>query len=298
MKNRFKRLLCGMLTMALLVPGSTVFAESTDSTSTTTESEPYLALGADLTADQKSTVLELLGVDESQLDSYNVVYITNDEEHEYLDSYMDSDSIGTKSLSSVVVYQGEEGSGLNITTKNISYCTEGMYENACATAGITDATIVIAGPTSISGTAALVGIFKAYEQMTGEEISEDVIEGALEELIITGDLESTISSIDNETLEELIAYAKSYMAEHDLSDEESISAAVDEACEKYGVTLTDSEKEQVVSLLMKLSTLDLDQIETLLNGAQTVSNVATTVSNFFTSVGKAISDFFTGLFGN
>ena len=83
-----------------------------------------------------------MGVDASQLDQYDVVYVTNSEEHSYLDSYIASSEIGSRSLSSVVIVKKDSGSGLDIQTKNISFCTEGMYQNACATAGITDADIV------------------------------------------------------------------------------------------------------------------------------------------------------------
>ena len=152
----------------------------------TAADKPFLSLGADLSESQKATVLSLMNVDATQLNQYDVVYTTNAEEHSYLDSYIASSEIGTKSLSSVVIVEKASGSGLTIQTKNISYCTEGMYQNACATAGITDADIIVAGPTSISGTAALVGIFKAYENMTGDEISGDLIDGALNELVVTG----------------------------------------------------------------------------------------------------------------
>ena len=39
-----------------------------------------------------------------------------------------------------------------------------MYKNALVTAGIEDADIIVAGPKNISGTAALVGVFKAYQE--------------------------------------------------------------------------------------------------------------------------------------
>ena len=67
------------------------------------EEKPYLSLGADLSKDQKSKVLELLDVDEKALDQYNIVTVTNADEHKYLDDYLDSSVIGTKALSSVLV---------------------------------------------------------------------------------------------------------------------------------------------------------------------------------------------------
>ena len=70
---------------------------------------------------------------------------------------MDKSVIGSRALSSVLVEGKKDGNGIRVTTKNITYCTPGMYENALATAGIKDADIVVAGPFKISGTAALVG---------------------------------------------------------------------------------------------------------------------------------------------
>ena len=56
------------------------------------------------------------------------------------------------------------------------------------TAGIEDADITVAGPFSISGTAALVGAIKAYETMTGEEIDDENLDAANDELVLTGKL--------------------------------------------------------------------------------------------------------------
>ena len=53
----------------------------------------YISLGADLTSDEKAKVLALFGVDEKDLDNYKVVYVTNQEEHQYLDSYISSSQI-------------------------------------------------------------------------------------------------------------------------------------------------------------------------------------------------------------
>ena len=52
------------------------------------DDKPILALGADLSTDQRAAVLGLLGVDESDLANYDVISITNAEEHQYLDAYL------------------------------------------------------------------------------------------------------------------------------------------------------------------------------------------------------------------
>ena len=266
---------------------------------------PYLALGADLTEEQRNTVLSLMGVNPVNLSQYDVVYVTNAEEHQYLGSYIDASQIGSKSLSSVVIVEREKGSGLNISTNNITFCTVGMYKNALVTAGITDADIIVAGPTGISGTAALVGIFKAYEEMTGETVDEAVVDVALNELVLTGQLESALEGVSDEEVEEFIAYIKAVVAENNLTDEASINEVIDEACEKYGVTLTDSERQQIIDLLLKLTSLGIDlnglvdYAESLYNSYKAgtgIEGIFSSIANFFSNIFTAIADFFEGLF--
>lgn len=268
--------------------------------------KPYLALGADLTEAQKNTVLSLMGIDPAALDQYDVVTVTNQEEHQYLDQYISSSAIGTKSLSSVVIVQRDKGNGLNVSTNNINYCTVGMYKNALTTAGITDADIIVAGPCNLSGTAALVGIFKAYTEMTGETIQDDVVDTALNELVITGQLEDSLDGLTNEQVEEFIAYVKTLIAQNDIKDEASINDAIDQACEKYGVTLSDEDRQQIVDFVLKLiaSGVDLNKLadyaSSLYNsfkgGNTDVSGVFQSIGNFFSDVFTKIGDFFKNLF--
>ena len=112
------------------------------------DDKPYLALGADLSDDQKNTVLSLMGIDPANLANYNVTYVTNAQEHQYLDSYVDSSKIGSKSWSSVVIVKRKKGNGLNISTNNITYCTVGMYKNALTTAGMCSASASMRTPGS------------------------------------------------------------------------------------------------------------------------------------------------------
>lgn len=260
MKKKYIKLLSLMMAFVLMftmqVP---VYADAVegegDDVVIDEDDKPYLSLGNDLKDSERSTVLKLMGIDEKNLDEYSVSYVTNDEEHKYLDSYISSKEIGTRALSSIVIVEGEEGDGINISTYNINYCTVGMYKNALATAGITDADIIVAGPFSISGTAALVGIFKAYEEMTGNEVEEEIVDAALDELVTTGELNNTINA-DSEDVEAMIADLKSQLS--GLDSEEEIKEAIDETAKKYEISLTDDEKAKIVTLLTKLKNLDLD----------------------------------------
>lgn len=232
-------------------------ADTTDQVVITENDKPYLALGADLTEAQRNTVLGYMGIDPAALGNYDVVYINNQEEHSYLDSYMDSSAIGTKSLSSVVITKADAGSGINISTYNINYCTVGMYKNALATAGVTDANIIVAGPFQLSGTAALVGIFKAYEEMTGDNLDEEVVDAALNELVTTGELNQSIDG-DSDSVEALIAELKQKLANGELSTDEDIRAAIDELAKKYDLSLSEDDIKTLIDLINALKGLDLD----------------------------------------
>ena len=287
------------------VTGDVIVDENNDKVEIKKDDKPYLALGADLSDDQKNIVLSLMGIDPANLANYNVTYVTNAQEHQYLDSYVDSSKIGSKSWSSIVIVKRKKGNGLNISTNNITYCTVGMYKNALTTAGITDADIIVAGPKPISGTAALVGIFEAYEAMTGEAVQDNVVDAALNELVVTGELEASIQGLTDQEVEEFIAYIKSLIAEKGLTDEKSINEAIDEACDKYGVTLSDDERQKIVDLLLKITSLGIDLsglvdyaaslYNSFKNGGSS-SRIIASIGNFFGNIFSAIGEFFKNLF--
>lgn len=265
--------------------------------------KPFLALGADLTAEEQTKVLELLGLSDIDVEDYDIITVSNADEHEYLDEYLDASVIGTRALSSVLVTGKEAGNGIQVTTKNISYCTEGMYRNALLTAGVEDAEIVVAGPFSISGTAALVGAIKAYETMTGEEVSEENLDAANNELVLTGKIVEEIG--DAEKAEELIALVKQEVAENGLTSTEDIQAVIDKACEELNIQLSEENQQQIAELMDKISDLDLD-VEKLKDQAKELYDRLDAldiqidteqVGNFLTKIIDAIVEFFSGLFG-
>lgn len=266
----------------------------------TKEDKPYLALGANLTQQQQATVLSLLGINPAELSEYDVIYITNEEEHQYLGNYVDTQKIGTRALSSVLIVKREKGNGIRITTKNISYCTIGMYKNALITAGITDADILVAGPTPISGTAALVGAMKAYAVMTGEEVTEESMDTALNELVLTGDIADTVG--DSEKAEELIAYLKQEVIGHNFESDTEIREVIEDACDQFQIKLSESEIQELINLLKKIDDLDLD-LDSIKKQAESLykklSELDIDTGGFFEKVKgffQAIVDFFKGLF--
>lgn len=235
-----------------------------------TSYDRYISLGVDLTDSERAAVLNLLGVTEAELEQdYIVNYVTNDDEYAYLSDYLSASVIGSRALSSVKVVKTEEGSGITVSTHNISYCTSNMYTNALVTAGITDADVVVAGPFSISGTSALVGVMQAYEKMTGETLPDENKDAAVNELVLTGELSEEIG--DTEAAANLIADLKQKVASGDIETDQEILDAMDQTASSLGITLTEDQKNQILDLLKKFASLDLD-VNQLLDQAQGIYN--------------------------
>lgn len=297
--------LMGIVCMLVLGLGMTVFAsEQQNSTA-----KAFLALGADLNEQQKNEVFNLMGISPADLNQYDVVTITNDEEHKYLGSYVDASVIGSNSLSSVMITPAEKGHGVIVTTKNINYCTTGMYRNALLTAGVEDADILVVAPTNISGTAALIGALRAYEEMSGESVPDNTLDVALDELVTTGEIADSVKSASNEDVEALVAFVKEKIASGELETENDIYTAISEGEEKFGVILDEGEKQQIVALMKKIEDLNLDPNKLIDQavglydkyGDDIVNHLEDagffdSIGNFFTRLGKSISDFFAGLF--
>lgn len=248
------------------------------------DGEEYLALGADLSSKEKQTVLELLGV--SDTSSYTMISVTNKEEHEYLGDYLSSKVIGSRALSSVTVKKTDSGSGVNVTTENITYCTEGMYKNALVTAGIKDAEVKVAGPFKISGTAALVGVMKSYEEMTGKKIPEKSKDAATDELITTGEISE---SIGKEDAEKLIADVKQKVAEDNLKTPSEIGEAIDESAKDLEINLSEADRQKIQELMDKISDLNLN-VDQLKEQAKDIYNKLND-SGFFEKVKNWFSGF-------
>lgn len=315
MKRYVKRMSMLVLSLVMLM-SMTVFATEENQTTeidaskivNIDASQSIIALGADLSADQRATVLSLMEVTEDDLSQYKVITITNEMEHQYLDSYMDPAVIGTKSLSSVKITPAESGHGVMVTTENINYCTTGMYRNALLTAGVSDADILVVGPTQISGTAALIGAIKGYEAMSGEVVSDTTLDVAMNELITTGEI--AIGDADSKEVEELIAFVKAKVAAGELNTDEDIQKAITEGEEKFGVKLSAEEIQQIVDVMKKINDLGLDPNVLIAQAEDLYSKFGTDFLNHidgkevakaaagsvFQKLGDAIKGFFSGLF--
>lgn len=250
MKKNIKMLsmmLCGAM-IASALP-ATVSADQVSS------SGQGIALGADLTDEQKQTVYGELGVDASALGQYTTVTVTNAEEHQYLDNYVSSDLIGTKSYSSCLVRVKSDGDGVHVATSHITYCTPEMYENALVTAGVKNANVIVTAPFDVSGTAALVGVSKVYSEMTGKPLEAESVDAAADELTTTQQVAD--STGDSDKTSNLIAAIKADVISNKEMTDDEIRDKINQYASELGIQLTDDDTQAIINLMHHLAQTSL-----------------------------------------
>ena len=243
-------------------------------------------IGANLDEQQIEDVYNMFGVRRGDVIELT---ITNAEERRYLEGYVDESLIGTRSISCVYVELLPEGSGMSVTTSNITWCTGEMYISALATAGITDARIVVAAPFEVSGTAALSGMYKAYEDMTGMKLDDLAKAVSTQELTITGDLAKEIGSMDSTSI---VNELKLMLNETQKMSDGELRSTILEIAGRYNVSLTDTQINQLISLCRSLEGLDPNQlkqrVEEMQSTLQKVSEAKTRVVGFAQTVKKVV----------
>ena len=266
---------------------------------TIAEGDWRVVMGANLTDEPRAQVFGVFGITDFE-DSDRFLTVSNDEERKYFGGKLPDSQIGTRSISCIYIKGLKKGKGLDVKTYNIDYCTVDMYTNVLNTIGITDAMVIVAAPTPVSGTAALTGVYKAYESLTGQTLSEYLKNAGIEELITTGQLAELIGSDDATAI---ITELKLILDEtKDMSDEE-VEQKIREIADEYGVAFTDNQIKQIRILSRTLEGLDVEQIRdrvlslakattTWGKFAQTVSNAIESIGNFF----RDVAEFFSNLF--
>ena len=283
-----KRTLALILALCLLAPLCTAAADG---------GTARAVIGADLNGEQIAGVYAAFGVERG---SVTELTVTNADEREYLDGLVDSGVLGTHAISCAYVELLPEGAGLEVTAENVNWCTPEMYVSALATAGITDARVKVAAPFAVSGTAALTGVYLAYEDITGEELSEEAKRVSSQELTVTASLSDSIGSLGSV---EIINELKLLLDEtRDMTDEE-LRAEIARIAAEAGVELNDSQVGQLVTLCRALEKLDPDALREKVQSVQeTLRGLGAALEKaggFFQRVMDAVNsviDFFRGLF--
>lgn len=283
------------LLLALMLLGSSVCHADNISDSRT-------VIGADLDGNEIASVYKSFGIERGDVKELTV---TNADERKYLEGQVDESLIGTRSISCIYIEAAGSGEGLDVSVENITWCTADMYMNAMVTAGITDADVKIVAPYKVSGTAALTGIYMAYEDITGKKLDEDAKLIGTKELTITAELADEIGSADSTAIVNELKLILDQTK--DMTDDE-LREQIKQIAEKYEVTLNDSQIDQLISLCRSLEKLDVsalkEKVEQVQQYIKNIADAKGSVENFLSQAADTVTefvnkviDFFKNLFG-
>lgn len=278
--------------------------------------KPTFVYGGGLSEAQVNETAELLKIED--LNNVHVLPVTGED----LGNYLNQPASDTSSMiSSVLVQKRDPGDGVEVvieTPENITQITNEQYTNAAITAGVTDAYIMVASITRVTGESALTGIYKAFDA-NGEELDQDRMEVAQEELETTNSIaqeNADEEGFDSSRLDQAIIEIKQQLADlkerqGELATREDIERIIQDALanfqledyvtqeqfdrllalfEKYQQTSA-IDSEQVKQQLTELSNTVQEKLSDLINQAEE-SGLMDKIANFFRQIWEAI----TGLF--
>jgi uncharacterized protein YpuA (DUF1002 family) len=224
MKRNLKKIVVSVLTVLYITCFSTIALAE--------QSKKVVSLGANLSDEQRTEILALFGVEEGEA---IMLQVTNQEERDYLEGLVSDEKIGKRAMSSAYVEILEDGEGISVETRNINWVTKEMYANAMVTAGVENARVIAAAPFEVSGTAALTGIMKAFEEATGEELTEEAKQAASEEMVTTGELGEDIGQDEAASLVQEI---KERIITEKITDPEQIRKIIIEIAADLNINIT------------------------------------------------------------
>lgn len=253
MKKR--NVIAALICSACLVAGSTVPAMA--------DSSKVVTLGADLTQDQKNTMMRYFKADANQV---QILTITNQDEREQLGDYIPLEQIGTRTLSCAYVKPTQSG-GIKVRTANLNYVTGNMIANALSTAGVTNCEAVAACPYEVSGTGALTGVIMAYENASGQKLDSTKKDLATQEVVVTGNLSQQVGQ-DNAT--NIINQAKLQIIGENVQNADEIYNIVNNIAIENNISLSEDEMNTIVSLLQQIAqqSYDIEQMKNTLENIQ------------------------------
>lgn len=224
-----------------------------------------VSLGNDLTSSQKEDMLNEFGVSKND-NNVTIINITVDDIREQLGlGPATSKSSKNNSYSSSYVKVEKSGYGIKVSTNNLTEVTGSMLQNALLTSGITDANVKASSPFPVTGTAALAGILKGFEDATGEELSLNHKEVAKEEISVTNTLSNatieTGQTLGKDEAALIINEIKTQVIKDSPKTDIAIDRIVTNVVNNYNINLTSQEKGQIVTLMSSINDLNFNYDE-------------------------------------
>ncbi len=205
-----------------------------------------VTIGADLNAQQRQMMLDYFGVSENEA---MIINVTNAEERKYLQGVATDAQLGRRTISCAYVEPTSGKDGINVKTANLTWVTSSMIASTLTTAGLTSANVIAAAPYAVSGTGALTGVIKAFEDASGEKLDETKKELANEELVTTGDLGDEIGQ---DKAAGVVNDIKNEVIKEGTSDTTQIADIINNVTNNYNVTLSPEQIRALTALMEKI----------------------------------------------
>ena len=234
--------------MAAILCGACLVLSGT-AVPTMADSMKVVTLGADLSDEQKNTMMRYFNVDSSQV---QILTITNQDERDHLSAYVPLEQIGTRTVSCAYVKPTQSG-GIKVRTANLNWVTCNMIATSLSTSGVKNCEVVAACPFEVSGTGALTGIQMAYETATGEQLDSTKKEIATEEMVVTGTLADEVGKNDATTV---MNNSKMQVIKDNVQNVDDIYNIVINVAQENNVTLDSDQIDQIVNLLQQIAQQD------------------------------------------
>lgn len=236
------------------------------------DASKVVTLGADLTDEQKNTMMKYFKADASQV---QIITVNNQDERNYLGKYISSAQIGTRTLSCAYVKPTQSG-GIKVRTANLNYVTCNMLANALSTAGVSNCEAVAACPYEVSGTGALTGVMMAYETASGNQLDSTKKDLATKEVVVTGDVAQQVGG-DNAT--NIINQAKLQIIGDNVQNADEIYNIVNNIAIQNNVSLSSDELNTITALLQEIvqQNYDIQEMKQTLESIQ--KNLDKTMNN-------------------
>lgn len=216
---------------------------------TMADSVKVVTLGADLSQDQKNTMMKYFNVDSSQV---QILTVTNQDERDHLSAYVPIEQIGTRTVSCAYVKPTQSG-GIKVRTANLNWVTCNMIATSLSTSGVKNCEVVAACPFEVSGTGALTGIQMAYETATGEQLDSTKKELATEEMVVTGNLADEVGKNDATTV---MNNSKMQVIKDNVQNADEIYNIVVNVAQQNNVNLDSDQINKIVELLKQIAQQD------------------------------------------
>jgi hypothetical protein len=219
----------------------------------TAAGDTVVVYGADTTSSQRAELATIFGV----APSAPATTVSTPEMETALQGTGLTVAPTDKSISSSALTCLSKGGGLSVQTQNITRISAPIYAGALVTAGVGDASVIIAAPPSdpVTGETALVGVLKAFSQCPG---------GIQPDPVRVGDAYKQIAwavrlagpSGDLNKAGAMLLQAEQPVITGQAKDATAVGSALDGAAGAQGIAVDPSLRPSLIAFLQGIGTLN------------------------------------------